>query len=181
MTAIATASQGNPRMAHARVEVLTAARLPELWRKVCAHAGVMLTQVPVGPSRFVVRSGGESPELLAKLLEEALAEDGAEVVAIPGDDALADSVPTSGRVQVRGGYPFPCPLDAELRGVAELGDVIIFAVERWDAAGRLAQVTWAGMPDELPASEAPLAASVMTQTLADNGPADGRTSPAPAC
>src|SRR5690242_20061065 len=64
--------------------VLEALRLPELYRRVCLHAGLPLPTAPGGPvERFVVRCGDEPPTILAGLLEEALLEDRAEVTVLP--------------------------------------------------------------------------------------------------
>ena len=64
---------------------------------------------------------------------------------------------------MRQGYESPCPLRDELQEVAGLGGVLVFAVERRDAGGRLIDVTWVALPDELPVQEVPLAAAVARQ------------------
>src|SRR5262249_19596206 len=76
------------RMPPPPFEVLTALRLPELCRLVCARAGIPVRYVPTTPDRFIVWSHGEDPELLAKLLEDAFAEDEAEFRLFRRGEAL---------------------------------------------------------------------------------------------
>src|SRR5262245_41551293 len=117
-------------------DVLEAARLPALCRGVCLYAGLPLPPVAPRTARFVVRSGTEPPELLAKLLEEAFVDDGIEVQSLPEDDSPEPG--GSRRVVVRGGFTAPCPVADELRRAAapDGGPVLLFAVERYDGSGR---------------------------------------------
>src|SRR5690348_11800890 len=102
--------------------VLEALRLPELYRRVCLHAGLPLPTAPGGPvERFVVRCGDEPPTILAGLLEEALLEDRAEVTVLPaGGPPDYGSLPAGG-IAVRPGFEGPCPDEGALRRSASTG------------------------------------------------------------
>ena len=119
--------------ASANLTCLEAARLPELYRKVCVHAGVPLASAPGSAERFVFRCGIEPPELFPELLEEAFAEDAGEVPVCLGVGAV-QAGNRAMPIAVRPGYPSPCPNAEELRrAVAPAGPVLLFAIERRDA------------------------------------------------
>src|SRR5689334_17352765 len=108
-------------------DVLEAARLPALCRGVCLYAGLSLPPA-TSWNRFVVRSGAEPPELLARLMAEGLSADGIEVqVGTVGDpaDRLTASL---GRVVVCPGQAQHPPDVAELRSAAAVagGPVLLF-------------------------------------------------------
>jgi hypothetical protein len=154
-------------MTQPAIDVLTAPRLPQLWREICAYGGLPNEQPPVPDRSFVIRCGVESPELLTLLLAEALAADRLEVAShtAAGEPDYPALLP--GQVLVRPGYDSPCP-DAfrqALHEVAELGSLLVFAIEERDRQGALRQVTWVGMPDEL-LPDVPLAAAVVRQQFA---------------
>jgi hypothetical protein len=142
--------------------VLEAVRLPALYREVCRYAGIPLTPTRASSERFVLRSGAEPPELYGRLLEEAFVEDGAEVAACRPDDPPDFRLPGPGRVVVQPGFGSPCPAREELHRAVqrEGGRVLLFAVERRDAGGRLLGVTWAAVPEEEPPPEAAFRAAV---------------------
>jgi len=138
-------------------DVLEAVRLPALCRGVCLYAGLPLPPA-MSAERFVARSGTEPPELLVRLLQEGLVEDGVEVrTGIPGTDIVGQ-----GRVTVEPGYGTPCPDAEELcRAIDDRnGPVMLFAVERRDDAGRLLGVTWAAVPEEEPPPQGHFRAAV---------------------
>jgi hypothetical protein len=132
------------------VVVLEAPRLPELYRKICLHSGISLAPGAVGTDRFVLRSGSAPAQLFAELLEEAFAEDAAEVPVCPPTDQVHTSGP--GHVTVCPGFESPCPVVEGLRRAvsAEGESVLLFAIERRDEPGRLLEVTWAVLPEEEP-------------------------------
>ena len=68
----------------------------------------------------------------------------------------------AGQVIVRPGFDAPCPVAGELTRAAcpGGGPVLLFAVERRDAGGRLLEVTWAAVPEEEPGPQAPFKAAV---------------------
>jgi hypothetical protein len=142
---------------------MEALRLPRLCRQVCARAGLPLPPAPAAGERFVLRCGAEPPGLFAELLEEAFVEDEAEVVLWPEHGAPDYRSLPPGHVAVRAGFDSPCPAAGELRRAASPGGgrVLLFAVERRDAAGRLLGVTWAGVPEEEPPPQAPFRAAVL--------------------
>jgi hypothetical protein len=144
-------------------DVLEAPRLPALCRGVCLYAGLPLPPAAAPGERFVVRSGPEPPDLLARLLEEAFIEDGV-AVEIEGGGAprLPDPAGGAPKVAVRPGYGAACPAAEELRRAvaAEGAPVLIFAVERHDDAGRLLGVTWAAVPEEEPPPQGRFRAAV---------------------
>jgi hypothetical protein len=144
---------------------LDASRLPELYRKVCAHAGIPLPPTPATAERFVVRCGGEPPELFPELLEEAFAEDAGEVPVCLGVGPTSQGG-TPAHVAIRPGFPSDCPSADELRAaVVPPGPALLFAIERRDAEDRLLGVTWAATPEEEPPPECPFRAAVLRQDL----------------
>jgi hypothetical protein len=129
---------------------------------VCLYAGLPLPPAKPSSTRFVVRSGAEPPELLVRLLEEGFYEDEIEVCADFSETASHNPVLGSSRVVVRPGHAAPCPDLEELRRAVVPGDgeVLVFAVEHHDAAGRLLSVTWAAVPEEEPAPQGCFRAAV---------------------
>src|SRR5262249_1188985 len=118
--------------------------------------------------RFVVRTGPEPPELLAKLLQEGLDEGAPEIPTFLEERPLDPSTPDPGEAVVQPGAPVPgpspldrVPLGQSVRG----GRVLLFAVERWDPAGKVLSVLWAALSDEPPDQEAPLKAVVAWEVL----------------
>ena len=147
--------------------VLTDPRLPGLYRRVFHYAGVPVPPEPASDERFVVRTGPEPPDLFAKLLEEALVEDEAEVAVwraggAPDYHALGD-----GGLAVRPGFETACPDADVLRRAVGPGGAMLFAVERRDAGGRLLGVTWVAAPEGEPPPEARFRAAVLRL---DDGP-----------
>src|SRR5262249_23807592 len=141
--------------------VVQALRLPELCREVCRFAGLVPPPAQSAGDHFIVRSGNEPPALFARLIEEAFAEDSAEV-AVEQADEPAGGHPR-GEVSVRPGFAFPCPAVERLRLAArpQGGAVLLFAVERRSTSGELVELTWAALPDGEPPPAAPLRAAVM--------------------
>src|SRR5262245_853924 len=162
-------------MKPSELAVLEARQLPELYRSVCLYAGVAPPSAPSPQERFVFRSGAEPPELLSRLLEEALASDRAE---IPPCGPADEHHPGPHRVEVRPGFGGPCPAEAELRRAARPGGggVLVFAVERHDTSGRLLGVTWGAIAEEEPPPQSPFRAAVVRYDSAEEPPA--RKSPA---
>jgi hypothetical protein len=159
-------------------EVLAAARLPELCRQACAYAGLPTRGTCPPGVRFVIQSGQEPAELVAKLLEEALAEEAPEM-ALPGDDL--DPAP-AGQVLVREGFDRPCPIGRDLEHLLRPGRPLTFAVEQLDPDGRLLSRTWVVLSEELPVPEVPLTAAVARETFScdsddppEAGPAERET------
>jgi hypothetical protein len=146
-------------------DLLEAARLPALCRGVCLYAGLPLPPVTPSEERFVVRSGTEPPELLARLLEEGFVEDDIEVSPAPADNSPTATGTGPARVAVRPGFPMSCPDADELReAVAPAGEsVLLFAVERLGAAGQLLGVTWAAVPEEEPPPQGRFRAAVRSR------------------
>jgi hypothetical protein len=145
----------------ADVVVLTDPRIPGLYRKVWAFAGIPAPPSPATAERFVVRAGAERPELFAELLEEALVEDAAEVT-VWQDGAVADYAALGdGGLAVQAGAGMSCPFEPELRAAVSPGRALLFAVEQRDATGRLLGVTWAAVPEREPPPTAALKAAVM--------------------
>jgi hypothetical protein len=142
-------------------QTLDAVRLPELYRAVCRAAGIPLPSSSVPPERFVVRSGPEQPELYAKLLEEAFAEDEAEIAIEQPDSPVDLERLGPGAVMIRPGFDFPCPDAEALRQAVRPngGDTLLFAVERRDAHGLLLGVTWAATPEDEPDAQSPYRAA----------------------
>ncbi len=143
-------------------EVLMAPRLSDLCRQVWTYAGLPVRGATPGGDRFVIRSGPEPAEWLAKLLQEAFAEDVPDIV--PHDEAQDHEVP-AGRVVVREGFDAPCPIGQELEEMVSPGRPLSFAVERRDRDGRLRSVTWVVLSEELPLQEVPLTAAVARDTF----------------
>ncbi len=143
--------------------VLEALRLPELCREVCRYAGVPFASPPAVDDRFVVRSGQEAPDLLAKLLEEAFAEDEAEVLVFQGAERPDCGQLRPGQTIVQSGLDAPCPVADALRNAVrpQGGAVLLFAIERRDEVGRLLGVTWAALPEEEPAPQERFQAAVL--------------------
>jgi hypothetical protein len=152
--------------------ILTALRLPGLYRKVCAWAGLRPPPVTAGADCFTLRCGAEPPELFAAVLEEALVEDGAEVLLLPASGPPDDRALMPGHVAVRPGFDSPCPAVDELRRAAAPwgGRVLLFAVERRDQDGRLVAVTWAAVPEEEPPPQVEFQAAVRAYPAARGGP-----------
>jgi hypothetical protein len=144
-------------------EVLAAARLPELCRRACAYAGLPTRRTCSPGVRFVVRSGQEPAELVAKLLEEALAEEAPEM-ALPEDGPDPGPGP-AGWVLVREGFDCPCPIGRELEQLLSPARPLTFAVEQQDPGGRLLSRTWVVLSEELPLPEMPLTAAVARETF----------------
>jgi hypothetical protein len=146
-------------------QILEALRVPELYRAVCGAAGIPLPSPRQPRERFVVRSGPEQPHLYAELLEEAFAEDEAEIaVEQPGQPIDLERL-GPGAVVIRPGFDLPCPDAEALRQAVRPsgGQPLLFAFERRDAHGRLLGVTWAATPEEDPAPQAPYRAAVVRQ------------------
>ena len=90
-------------------QLLHAPTLPGLYREVFRHAGVPVSPTPTPDERFVLRSGDEPPDLLAKLLEEAVVDDEAEVT-VWWDGAEPDYQGLGpGGLAVRSGFETPLP------------------------------------------------------------------------
>jgi hypothetical protein len=119
----------------------------------------------VPPERFVLRSGPEQPELYAKLLEEAFAEDEAEIAVEEPNNPVDLARLCAGAVMIRPGFDCPCPDAEALRQAVRPkgGEALLFAVERRDAHGRLLGLTWAAMPEEEPDPQAPYRAAYVHQ------------------
>jgi hypothetical protein len=149
-------------------EVLTAPRLPELCRQAWAYAGLPTHGTPFAASRFTIRSGPETAELIAKLLHEALGDDAPEILPCPGATG-GDPPAGPDRILVRAGFEWPCPIGRELEQLTAPGRPLAFAVERREPGGRLLSVTWVVLSEELPLQEAPLTAAVARETIADEG------------
>jgi hypothetical protein len=139
-------------------EVLTAARLSDLCRLVVERAGIPISAGEATADRFVVRSGPEPPELLAKLLQEGLAEDAPEIPTLLADQEVDPGALAPGEVVVQQGYRAPGPIPLDLWQSVRGGRVLLFAVERRGPKGELVSVLWAALSDEPPDQEAPLKA-----------------------
>jgi hypothetical protein len=139
------------------MEVLRAARLPDLCRQVCEYVGIPTRPGQTTTDRFTIHCGGEPPELLAKLLQEALADDAPTVAVDPG-------VPAPGEVVVREGDPYPWPIPQEVWQAAGGVRVVVFTAERRGLEGELRDVVWAAISEEVD-QEAPLKAAVSRQIL----------------
>jgi hypothetical protein len=146
-------------------EALTAARLSDLCRLVVERAGIPTSVGLATGDRFVVRSGPEPPELLAKLLQEGLAEDAPEIPTLLANEEVDPKVLASGTVVVQQGYRAPGPIPLDLWQSVRGGRVLLFAVERRNAKGALVSVLWAALSDEPPDQEAPLKAVVAWEML----------------
>jgi hypothetical protein len=145
-------------------EALTAARLSDLCRLVVERAGIPNSGQPTA-DRFIVRSGPEPPELLAKLLQEGLDEGAPEIPTLLEEEALDVAALAPGGVAVQQGYSVPGPIPLDLWLSVRGGRVLLFAVERRDPAGKILSVLWAALSDEPPDQEAPLKAVVAWQIL----------------
>lgn len=162
-------------MSHPGPDILEAARLSTLCRGVCLYAGLPLPPATAPGQRFVVRSGAEPPELLAKLMEEGFIDDGIDVC---NGDPQTECDPASSRVRVfvLRGFGGACPAVEELlRAVDSAGPALLFAVERRDEAGRLLGVTWAAVPEEEPSPQGRYRAAVRSfeSDTPDTPPAEG--------
>jgi hypothetical protein len=146
------------------IEILTASRLPDLYRLVCERAGLP-TAGPAAQDRFVVRCGPEPPALLAKLLEEVLpdAAPQVDVFHLADDFDLEGLAP--GQVVVREGYALPAPIPQELWQSVRGGRVLVFAVERYGPQNQLVSVVWAAVSEEPARGEEPLRAAVAHEVL----------------
>ena len=111
--------------------------------------------------RFVLRSGAEPPDLLAKLLEEAFVDDEAEVPVWREGDAPDYRGLGPGGLAVRAGFESPCP--------DGLGGTRTRAVAgRWRSRssggrpdGRLLGVTWVAVPEDEPPPTGEFRAAVL--------------------
>jgi hypothetical protein len=146
-------------------EVLMAPRIPDLCRQVWAYAGLPVGGASPTGDRFVIRSGPEPEEWLAKVLQEAFAEDVPDIV--PFEEGLDPEALPPDRVVVREGFDAPCPIGQELEEVASPGRPLTFAVERRDRLGRMRSVTWVVLSEELLLQEVPLTAAVARDTFDD--------------
>ena len=146
-------------------QTLEALRLPELYRAVCGAAGIPLPSPRLPVERFIVRSGPEQPQLYAELLEEAFAEDEAEIAVEQPDNPVDLERLGPGAVVIRPGFDFPCPDAEALRQAVRPGggQTLLFAVERRDAHGRLLGLTWAATPGDEPDPKSPYRAAVLRQ------------------
>jgi hypothetical protein len=145
-------------------EALTAARLSDLCRLVLQRAGIAPAAQAAG-DRFIVRSGPEPPELLAKLLLEGLAEGAPEIPTFREDEEITAAALAPGEVVVQQGYRVPGPIPLDLWQSVRGGRVLLFAVERRSARGDVQSVLWAALSDEPPDQEAPLKAVVAWEML----------------
>ena len=145
-------------------EALTAARLSDLCRLVLERAGMPVITGQTA-DKFVVRSGPEPPELLAKLLQEGLAEGAPEIPTVLADEEVNLATRAPGEVVVQQGYRAPGPIPLDLWQSVRGGRVLLFAIERRDAKGRLVSALWAALADEPPDQEAPLKAVVAWERL----------------
>jgi hypothetical protein len=155
-------------MTWSQPEALTAARLSDLCRLVLVRAGIPGDGAPT-EERFIVRSGPEPPELLAKLLEEALAEEAPEIPTFLADETVDAAALAPGEVVVQQGYRVPGPIPLDLWQSVRGGRVLLFAVERRGKSGAVRSVLWAALSDEPPDGEAPLKAVVAWEVLARPG------------
>jgi hypothetical protein len=143
---------------------LTAARLSDLCRLVLHRAGISPAAEASG-DRFIVRSGPEPPELLAKLLQEGLADEAPEIAPFPEGEEVEVAALAPGEVVVQQGYRVPGPIPLDLWQAVRGGRVLLFAVERRSARGAVQSVLWAALSDEPPDQEAPLKAVVAWEML----------------
>lgn len=146
-------------------QVLSALRLPELLRDTLRFAGVAVSGGQLPTELCVIRSGVETPDIFAKLLEEAFLEDEAEVLVFQETDAVVYSDLLPGHFLVRPGFDFPCPVVEELRDPLDpaQGRVLVFGIERRDLKGHLLQITWAAMAEDEPPPEAGFRMAVIRQ------------------
>ncbi|MCC6417458.1 MAG: hypothetical protein IT429_04345 [Gemmataceae bacterium] len=147
-------------------QVLTAPRLSDLCRLVLHQAGLLAATGQTTADRFVVRSGPEPAELLAKLLQEGLPEDAEEFPTYRADEVVKAAGLAPGETVVQEGYRVPGPIPQDLWQSVRGGRVLLFAVERYTAAGEVRSVLWAALSDEPPTQEAPLKAVVAWEVLA---------------
>src|SRR5262245_15786557 len=160
-------------MTRGTCDVLEAARLQALCRGVCLYAGLPLPPATAPGERFIVRSGQERPDFLARLLTEAFIEDGIEVQASSAEDLVDLLAPGQAKVIVRPGFAAPCPVADELgQAIGASGPVVLFAVERVDQAGKLLGVTWAAVPEEEPAPQGRFRAAVWSCESPPENPCD---------
>jgi hypothetical protein len=145
-------------------EALTASRLPDLCRLVLERAGIGPAGAASG-DRFIVRTGPEPPELLAKLLEEGLPDEAPEIPTFYEDEEVTVAAMAPGEVAVQQGYRVPGPIPLDLWQSVRGGRVLLFAVERRSARGVVQSVLWAALSDEPPDQEAPLKAVVAWEML----------------
>ncbi|MCI0457919.1 MAG: cytochrome P450 [Gemmataceae bacterium] len=137
-------------------QALTAARLSDLCRVVLEFASVPTSTEQTTADRFVVRSGPEPPELLAKLLQEGTAEDAPEFPTYSADEEIDAAVLAPGETVVQEGYRVPGPIPADLWQSVRGGRVLLFAIERHAPDGAIVSVLWVALSDEPPTQEAPL-------------------------
>jgi hypothetical protein len=156
-------------MTWSAVQILTAPRLPDLFRQVFAYAGLPTHGTSNTSDRFIVRCGSEPPELLAKLLEEALPEDAPEIQTRRHDEPVDAGLLAPGEVVLQAGYALPAPIPEELWQAVRGGRVLVLAIERRGDRGALLGVVWTALSDEPPTSNEPLRAAVAREVL-DAGP-----------
>jgi hypothetical protein len=150
-------------MSHGEPEVLEELRLPALLRAVCQHAGIPLPPDAVAGERYVVRCGPEPPGFFRDLLEEALVDDGAEVILWPEGGGPG---PAAGHVAVRPGFGAACPHEALRAALGPgTGKVLLLAVERFGGGDRPLGVTWAALPEGEPAPLSDFRAAVLREEV----------------
>lgn len=142
-------------------EVLHAPTLPRLYRRVCRYAGVPVPPAPAPDELFVLRSGAEPPDLLAKLLEEAFVDDEAEVPVWRDGDVPDYHGLRPGGLAVQFGFEAPCPDGLGRLAVPGGGRTLVFAVERRDVDGRVLGVTWVAVPEDEPPPTGEFRAAVL--------------------
>ncbi len=145
-------------------EALTALRLADLCRLVLERAGITADAGQTG-DRFIVRSGPEPPELLAKLLQEGFAEGAPEIPTLLPDEEIDAAALAPGEVVVQQGYRVPGPIPVDLWQSVRGGRVLLFAVERRGRTGAVRSVLWTALSDEPVDREAPLKAVVAWEVL----------------
>jgi hypothetical protein len=146
-------------------EALTAPRLSDLCQLVMEFAGIPTSTEFMTEDRFVVRSGPEPAELLAKLLQEGTAEGAPEFPTYRADEPVATSKLAPGETVVQEGYRVPGPIPVDLWQSVRGGRVLLFAVERHAPDGAIVSVLWVALSDEPPTPEDPLKAVVAWEVL----------------
>lgn len=142
-------------------EVLHAPTLPGLYRRVFRYAGVPVPPAAAPDERYVLRSGAEPPDLLAKLLEEAFVDDEAKVPVWREGDAPDYHGLRPGGLAVKSGFETPWPDGLGRHADPGGGRALSFAVERRDADGRLLGVTWVAVPEDEPSPTVEFRAAVL--------------------
>jgi hypothetical protein len=152
-------------MTWSAVEILTAPHWPELCRQVCAYAGLPTQARQATTDRFIIRCGSEPPEMLAKLLEEALPEDAPEIQTRLATDTVDSRRLAPGEIVVQAGFALPAPISEELWQSVRGGRVLVLAIERHGAQGALQGVVWTALSEEPHAGDEPLRAAVARELL----------------